>query len=98
MKGAEGPPVSHSKPVKRNMLHKLLIIDDAADVHRLIRARLQEDGAYEIRSSFDAESGFTLARVFRPDLILLDIDLPGLDGFSLCALLKGEPTTARIPI
>src|SRR3954453_12530972 len=80
------------------MLHKLLIIDDAADVHRLIRARLQEDGAYEIRSAFDAETGADLARAFRPDLILLDIDLPGLDGFSLCGLLKEDPQTARTPI
>ena len=80
------------------MLHKLLIIDDAADVHRLIRARLQEDGSYEIRSAFDAESGANLARVFRPDLILLDVDLPGLDGYSLCAQLKEDPQTARIPV
>src|SRR4051794_26488020 len=86
------------EPVERNMLHKLLIIDDAADVHRLIRARLQEDGAYEIRSAFDAESGANLARAFRPDLILLDVDLPGLDGFALCAQLKEDPQTARIPV
>jgi two-component system phosphate regulon response regulator PhoB len=80
------------------MMHKLLIIDDAADVHRLIRARLEEDAAYEIRSAFDAESGANLARAFRPDLILLDVDLPGLDGYALCEQLKHDPQTARIPV
>jgi DNA-binding response OmpR family regulator len=80
------------------VLHKLLIIDDAADVHRLIRARLQADGEYEIRSAFDAETGAQLAQFFDPDVILLDVDLPGLDGYSLCRALKRDPATARIPI
>jgi two-component system, cell cycle response regulator len=75
----------------------LLIIDDAADVHALIRARLAED-CYQIRSAYDAEAGAALARELNPDVILLDIDLPGEDGFSACEALKADPQTRRIPI
>ena len=76
---------------------RLLIIDDAADVHALVRARLADDG-YEIRSAYDAEAGAALARTLRPDVILLDIDLPGDDGFTACQHLKEDPQTRRIPV
>ena len=76
---------------------RLLIIDDAADVHALVRARLADDG-YEIRSAYDAEAGAALARSLRPDVILLDIDLPGDDGFVACQHLKEDPETRRIPV
>ena len=76
---------------------RLLIIDDAADVHTLVRARLADDG-YEIRSAYDAEAGQALARTLRPDVILLDIDLPGDDGFTACVALKDDPETRRIPV
>lgn len=79
------------------MLHKLLIIDDAAAVHALIRARLQDE-PYDIRYAFNTEAGETLINAFAPDLILLDIDLPGEDGFAFCQRLKQDPITARIPI
>jgi DNA-binding response OmpR family regulator len=75
----------------------LLIIDDAPDVHALIRARLSED-CYEIRSAYDAEAGAALARSLKPDVILLDIDLPGDDGFAACQQLKEDPITRRIPV
>ena len=75
----------------------LLIIDDAPDVHALVRARLADDG-YDIRSAYDAEAGAVLARTLKPDVILLDIDLPGEDGFSACMHLKEDPQTRRIPV
>ena len=46
----------------------------------------------------DAETGLTLARTGQPDLILMDIMLPGMDGLAATALLKTDPTTAAIPI
>lgn len=75
----------------------LLIIDDAPDVHALIRTRLAED-CYQIRSAYDAEAGAALARALMPDVILLDIDLPGDDGFAACQALKEDPQTRRIPV
>ena len=79
------------------MLHKLLIIDDAAPVHGLIRARLADE-PYEIRSAYGAEEGETVIREFAPDLILLDIDMPGENGLEFCRRLKENPATARIPV
>jgi len=46
----------------------------------------------------DAETGLTLARSVRPDLILMDIQLPGMDGLAATSLLKGDPVTSAIPI
>jgi two-component system cell cycle response regulator DivK len=46
----------------------------------------------------DAETGLTLARAERPDLILMDIQLPGMDGFAATAMLKQDPATAGIPV
>ena len=78
------------------MTHKLLIIDDASEVHRLIRARLQVDAAYEIRSAFDAETGQQLAQAFRPDLILLDIDLPDMNGREAMRLMRQAGVSAPV--
>jgi DNA-binding response OmpR family regulator len=79
------------------MLHKLLIIDDDAPVHALIRARLVNE-PYDILSAYETETGETMLRQFAPDLILLDVDLPGEDGFTFCRRLKEDPGTARLPI
>jgi DNA-binding response OmpR family regulator len=79
------------------MLQKILVIDDAASVHALVRARLAED-PYDIRCANNAESGETMVREFSPDLILLDIDMPGENGLEFCKRLKDNPATARIPV
>jgi DNA-binding response OmpR family regulator len=79
------------------MLQRLLVIDDAPAVHALIRARLADE-LYEIRCAHDSEAAETVIREFAPDLILLDIDLPGENGFDFCRRLKENPITARIPV
>lgn len=79
------------------MLHKILVIDDAASVHGLIRVRLAEE-PYDIRCAFGAEAGETMIRELTPDLILLDIDMPGENGLEFCKRLKENPATARIPV
>ena len=79
------------------MLQKLLIIDDAKSVHALVRARLAEE-PYDIRSAYETQTGDAMVRQLRPDLILLDIDLPGENGLDFCRRLKDDPSTARIPV
>jgi two-component system cell cycle response regulator DivK len=51
-----------------------------------------------VLSALDAETGLTLARTERPDLILMDVQLPGMDGLAATALLKHDPATAMIPV
>jgi diguanylate cyclase (GGDEF)-like protein len=75
----------------------ILVIDDSPDVHALVRVRLGKEQV-DILSASDGPSGVAAAREFRPDLILLDIDMPGRDGFDTCADLKADSTTRNIPV
>jgi two-component system cell cycle response regulator len=75
----------------------VLVIDDSPDVHRLLDVRLRPEGLI-LHHALDAEEGFSKAKELRPDLILLDVDLPLVTGFEVCRRLKNEPLTAQIPI
>lgn len=75
----------------------ILIIDDDETMRRLIGGKLAHAG-YEVLYSGDAHQGREMARRFKPDLILLDIRMPDVDGFSIGRRLKSEPQTKDIPI
>lgn len=79
------------------MLPKILIVDDVESIHALIKIRLKDERV-EWRSAYDADSGIAMAGRDTPDLILMDIDMPGRDGFVACAALKSNPATAEIPL
>lgn len=79
------------------MQQQLLVIDDSKPIHTLVRSLLADEPV-EIHSAPDAKLGITLAASLRPDLILLDVDMPETDGFEACRLLKADPITASIPI
>jgi two-component system, OmpR family, alkaline phosphatase synthesis response regulator PhoP len=70
-------------------MSKILVIDDEPGILKLISAYLKPEG-YEVLTASDGESGLKSARAFKPDLILLDIMLPGLDGIDLLARLRRE--------
>jgi two-component system, OmpR family, alkaline phosphatase synthesis response regulator PhoP len=70
-------------------MSKILVIDDEPGIIKLISAYLKPEG-YEVYTASDGESGLKAARAFKPDLILLDIMLPGLDGIELLARLRRE--------
>lgn len=70
-------------------MSKILVIDDEPGIVKLISAYLKPEG-YEVLTASDGESGLKAARAFKPDLILLDIMLPGLDGIELLARLRRE--------
>src|SRR3984957_9464334 len=76
---------------------KLLIIDDSEDLLELVQVWLTGEPV-EFYSSLDGRTGLSQAAALHPDLILLDVDLPGLDGFEVCRRLKADPVTADIPI
>jgi two-component system, cell cycle response regulator len=79
------------------MQQQLLVIDDSKPIHKLITAVLAEESV-DVHSATDATYGITLATSMRPDLILLDIEMPGMNGFDACKKLKSDPTTAHVPI
>ena len=75
----------------------ILIVEDNEANLRLARLLLTNAG-HCVRWAADAESGLTLAREHQPALILMDIQLPGMDGLAATALLKHDPLTAHIPV
>ena len=76
---------------------KILIIEDNAANMKLVCLLLGSAG-HEVLRAVDAETGLTLARNDLPDLILMDIQLPGMDGLAATALLKQDAATAAIPV
>lgn len=76
---------------------KVLIVEDNPANMTLAVFLLQSAG-HEVLSATDAEIGLTLARGEQPDLILMDIQLPGMDGLQATGLLKDDPSTRGIPV
>ncbi len=76
---------------------KILIIEDNPANMKLARLLLRHIG-HNVLCAVDAEIGLTMARQEQPDLILMDIQLPGMDGLTATALLKGDPATAATPV
>jgi twitching motility two-component system response regulator PilH len=76
---------------------RVLLIDDSATIVALLRRMLRQNG-YETLEAGDAEKGIELARSERPDLIFLDIVLPGMNGFAALRTLRRDPETKDIPI
>ena len=74
----------------------LIIEDNRANMK--LASLLVRNAGHTVLCAVDAESGLTLARTERPDLILMDIQLPGMDGLAATALLKRDPATAAIPV
>jgi twitching motility two-component system response regulator PilH len=76
---------------------RALIIDDSRTIVVALRRMLQSAG-YMTMEALDAESGLELARTRRPELIFLDIILPGMNGFAALRALRRDPLTQRIPV
>ncbi len=79
------------------MPSRILIVDDEPAVADLIEAVLVGEG-YTVAIARDGAQGLLLARDWRPDLILMDVMLPGVDGGTAIRRLKSDPETAEIPI
>ena len=79
------------------MSQTLLIADDSMPLHKLVRTQLEPD-ALSCHSVYDGEAVISTAASLQPDLILLDVDMPRLDGFEVCRRLKANPLTGDIPV
>ena len=79
------------------MIPQILIVDDEADFIELVKFRLA-DLHCQFLVANDGVHALSQARQFKPDLILLDILLPDLDGLSVCEILKRQPATKKIPV
>jgi diguanylate cyclase (GGDEF)-like protein len=77
--------------------NRVLVVDDSEFIHELVRARLREEGL-QVEHELTGEAGIRHAVEARPDLILLDIELPDVDGFEVCRRLKERAETRTIPV
>lgn len=75
---------------------EILVVDDAAENIDLLVNALKED--YKVRAATDGLTALSLVRRYPPDIILLDVVMPGLDGYEVCRALRDDPLTSRIPV
>jgi len=76
---------------------RILVVDDNATNLKLVRIVLQEEG-YTVDAAASAKAALDSVRAARPQLILMDLQLPGMDGFALTRLLRQDPTLDDTPI
>lgn len=76
---------------------KILIVDDAVDTVELLKKRLRFEG-YDTAEAYDGEEGLKRVAEYNPDLIILDVMMPKLDGYDVCQRLKSDENTKYIPV
>lgn len=76
---------------------KILIVDDEPIIVKVVQSRLTAAG-YDVIAAFDGQEGLDKARAENPDLIILDIMLPKMDGYRVCSILKLDDRYKKIPI
>ncbi|MCX7112335.1 MAG: response regulator [Candidatus Methylumidiphilus sp.] len=73
------------------MKKKILVVDDEASLTRLIKANLERTGKYEVMTENQGGKAIEVARQFKPDLIFLDVMMPGMGGDEVAALIEEDP-------
>jgi DNA-binding response OmpR family regulator len=79
------------------MAHTVLIVDDEADIRDAVSELLSDEG-YEVLGASDGDEALEKARAFHPSLVLLDLMMPGMNGWEFRARQKGDPELASIPV
>jgi DNA-binding response OmpR family regulator len=79
------------------MANKILVVDDDFRTLKLVGLVLDQEG-YDVLAAESGEEGLEKARAQDPDLIILDIRMPGLDGYEVAQRLRSDPATADVPI
>jgi CheY-like chemotaxis protein len=77
---------------------RALIIDDDPDLLLLVRRTLEFTAGWDVVTAGSGAGGIELARTAAPDVILVDVMMPGMDGYEACRRLKADPATAHVPI
>jgi two-component system, OmpR family, response regulator VicR len=79
------------------MKKKILVVDDEEDIANLVKLILEPEG-FEVEAVCDPRLAFETAKQFRPDAVLLDLLMPGIDGWEIFAKLRNDPDFCAIPI
>jgi two-component system alkaline phosphatase synthesis response regulator PhoP len=76
---------------------RILLVDDETELAEMVKLRLEANN-YEVSTAYDGKEGLDLARREKPDLIILDLMLPKIDGYKVCRMLKFDEKYKKIPI
>ena len=77
---------------------KILIVEDEHDINRLIELVLLSDGYHNIKKAYDGQEALNIIKNYMPDLVLLDVMLPEIDGFTVCKAIKQDIRLKNIPV
>jgi DNA-binding response OmpR family regulator len=83
--------------IRRKIMQTILIVEDEPTLQKALRIALEREG-YEVKSALEGDAGLKLAKESKPNLILLDLILPKIDGFEILAELKKDESTKEIPV
>lgn len=89
--------VIYNRPAPPKKLKKILIVEDDGEFRKLLEAIL-EDGGYRVVAAPDGAAGLEAARAERPDLILMDVEMPRMDGYAAVKALRADPEIGGIPV
>ncbi len=79
-------------------LVRVVLIEDDADLRRVVQLTLQFGASWIVETAPDGPSGLEMVKREKPDLVLVDLMMPGMDGYEVCRRLAADETTTRIPI
>ncbi|MGH9787800.1 MAG: response regulator [Candidatus Acidiferrales bacterium] len=80
------------------MVPKILLVEDDSDIQKLVRLSLKFRGVQEVVVAEDGEKCLSVVAEVQPDVILLDVMLPKMNGYEICRRLKSNPKTKNIPV
>ncbi|MBM2805605.1 MAG: Response regulator [Deltaproteobacteria bacterium] len=80
-----------------NAAHKILVVEDEPDIRKLVQYNLLQE-RYKVLEAEDGEQALKIIQRDKPNLVILDLMLPGLSGIEVCKLLRERPDTAKLPI
>lgn len=83
---------------RQNRIHRILVVDDSLEDQRLIQKTLAENKNFEIYAAFDGEKALKMIQSIKPDAVILDLFMPGLDGFQLLEKIRTDNEFRNIPI
>ena len=77
---------------------KILVVDDETSITRLLKLNLEKGGAFIVRAENEGAKTLAAAKEFKPDLILLDVMMPDIDGGDVAAIIQADPLLRGVPI
>jgi len=77
---------------------KILVVDDEVAMTRMLKRNLESTGRYEVRTENSGAAGIAAASEFKPDMILLDVMMPGVDGGEVAAKVKEDKALEKVPV